>query len=76
MNSSDAPPPVLTWSTWSASPNSRIAAALSPPPTTVNARDAATASATVRVPAANGSSSNMPIGPFQSTVLASVTMSA
>ena len=35
MNSSDAPPPVLTWSTRSARPNSRIAAALSPPPTTV-----------------------------------------
>ena len=38
--------------------------------------DAATASATVRVPAAKGASSNMPIGPFQSTVFASVTMSA
>jgi hypothetical protein len=42
----------------------------------VNAFDAATASATVRVPAANGASSNMPIGPFQSTVFASVTKSA
>ena len=29
---------------------------------------AATASATARVPAANGSSSNAPIGPFQKTV--------
>ena len=36
----------------------------------------ATASATARVPAANGASSNMPIGPFQSTVAASATTSA
>ncbi len=35
MNSSDAPPPVLTWSTSSARPICRMAAALSPPPTTV-----------------------------------------
>src|SRR5581483_6244212 len=46
MNSSDAPPPVLTWSTRSASPNSRIAAALSPPPITVKPGQSATASAT------------------------------
>ena len=46
MNSSDAPPPVLTWSTRSASPNWRIAAALSPPPTTVKPGQSATASAT------------------------------
>ena len=39
MSSSDAPPPVLTWSTRSASPNWRMAAALSPPPITVNAVD-------------------------------------
>ena len=42
--------------------------ALSPPPTTVMPGAAATASATARVPTANGSSSNAPIGPFQSTV--------
>ena len=47
------------------------AAAESPPPTTVNPGAAATASATARVPAANGSSSNAPIGPFQNTVPAS-----
>ena len=41
------------------------AAALSPPPTTVKPRVSATASATVRVPAAKRGSSNTPIGPFQ-----------
>ena len=43
------------------------AAALSPPPTTVVPGASATASATACVPAANGSSSNAPIGPFQNT---------
>ena len=65
-----------TWSTRSASPKLRIAAALSPPPTTVKPRQSATASATVRVPAANGASSKTPIGPFQSTVAASAISSA
>ena len=37
----------------------------------MTASDSATASATARVPAANGSSSNAPIGPFQNTVPAS-----
>ena len=36
----------------------------------------ATASATARVPAANGSSSNAPIGPFQKTVPALAITSA
>jgi hypothetical protein len=39
------------------------------------ARRAAIASATARVPAANGSSSNAPIGPFQNTVPASAITS-
>ena len=46
------------------------AATESPPPTTVWPGQAATASATARVPAANGASSNAPIGPFQNTVRA------
>ena len=36
----------------------------------------ATASATTRVPAANGGSSKAPIGPFQKTVPASLIASA
>ena len=48
MSSSDAPPPVLTWSTRSARPNCRIAAALSPPPITVKPWQSATASATAQ----------------------------
>ena len=75
-SSSDAPPPVDMWSTWSARPNWAIAAAESPPPTTVVAELAAIASATARVPAANGASSNAPIGPFQNTVPADLTASA
>src|SRR5918992_1325984 len=70
-NSSAAPPPVDRWSTASSKPSLRMAATLSPPPTTVNASAPATAWATPRVPRANGSSSNTPIGPFQNTVLAS-----
>ncbi len=50
------------------SPNCASAAAESPPPTTVKPGALATASATARVPTANGSSSNAPIGPFQKTV--------
>ena len=65
-----------TWSTSSARPNWATAAALSPPPTTVKPAVSATASATVRVPAAKRASSNMPMGPFQNTVRASVTTSA
>ena len=48
----------------------RSAAAESPPPTTVVPSQRAIASATARVPAANGSSSKAPIGPFQNTVRA------
>ena len=48
--------------------NATSAAAESPPPTTVTAAENAIASATARVPAANGASSNAPIGPFQNTV--------
>ena len=43
---------------------------------TVKPRQSATACATVRVPAANGSSSNTPIGPFHSTVAAPAMTSA
>src|SRR5262249_43265279 len=68
MSSSAAPPPADTWSPRSASPTPRTAAALSPPPTTVKAGESATASATVRVPAANAAISKTPIGPFHSTV--------
>src|SRR5262245_3193152 len=76
MNSRDAPPPVLTWSMRSASPKRRTAAALSPPPTTVNPRHAATAFATARVPAANGATSNTPMGPFHSSIAAPPMSSA
>ena len=60
-----------TWSTSSSRPNWATAAALSPPPTTLNPLVSATAWATVFVPAANRSSSNTPMGPFQKTVRAS-----
>src|SRR4051794_19121411 len=67
--SSDAPPPVLMcWNADSSSPSWRTAAAESPPPTTESPSTCDTASATPRVPAANGASSNTPIGPFQNTV--------
>src|SRR5205823_7686042 len=72
-NSSEAPPPVETCVTLSASPISAIAAAESPPPTTVRVpRFVASASAwaTARVPAAYSGASNIPIGPFQNTVAA------
>src|SRR6266545_2633288 len=69
--SRDAPPPVeMCPKDFSSSPRIRTAAAESPPPTTVKPSTAAIASATARVPAANGGSSNTPIGPFQNTVLA------
>src|SRR4029077_14570971 len=60
-SSSVAPPPVERWSTVPSRPNRASAAAESPPPTTVTPRACATASATRRVPAANGASSNAPI---------------
>ena len=54
----------------------RTAATVSPPAITVVADVAATASAIVRVPAANCGSSNRPIGPFQNTVPAPAMRSA
>ncbi len=73
MSSSDAPPPVEICPIFSAMPlpAALTAAALSPPPTTVNARESAIARATPKVPAANGVFSKRPIGPFQKIVLAS-----
>ena len=69
MNSRLAPPPVETWPNASpAKPSARMAAPVSPPPTTVNALPSAMAWATARVPAAYGASSNTPMGPFQKTV--------
>ena len=73
---SEAPPPVDMWVIWSSRPNCASAAAESPPPTTVTASVAATASATARVPAANGASSKAPIGPFQNTVPAEAISAA
>jgi len=49
-----------------------MAAALSPPPTTVNPGQPATAAATARVPNENGWTSKTPIGPFHSTVAEAV----
>src|SRR5690606_38136743 len=73
-NSSDAPPPVeMCEKDSSARPSWRTAAAEPPPPTTENASDFPIASATPRVPAANGAISNTPIGPFQNTVRASAS---
>ena len=60
----------------SSSPKRASAATESPPPTTVSAGLAATASATPRVPAANGSTSKAPIGPFQNTVPAAASRCA
>src|SRR6266566_5772086 len=70
-NSSDAPPPVETWVSWSSMP--ATAATESPPPTTVTAPffpASTSAFAIARVPASNGGVSNTPIGPFQKIVLA------
>ena len=69
-SSSDAPPPVETHETRSASPSSEIARTESPPPTTVNASASATACATAFVPPAKRGHSKTPIGPFQKTVRA------
>ena len=63
-SSSEAPPPVETWSILSSSPSWPRAATLSPPPTTVRPGQAAIASAIALVPAAKRASSNTPIGPF------------
>src|SRR6185369_17848980 len=69
--SSEAPPPVEMWvNPSSGMPSARTAAAESPPPTTVRPSTFVIASATPRVPTANGASSKTPIGPFQNTVRA------
>ncbi len=67
-----APPPVETWVTRSERPKALMAAAESPPPTTVRAVGVAAtrASAMVRVPEAKRGCSKTPTGPFQKTVLA------
>jgi len=71
MNSRLAPPPVETYpKALSGKPSARIAAPVSPPPTTVNAWLPVSAAAIARVPPANAGSSKTPIGPFQKTVLA------
>ncbi len=49
-------------------PNFAIAARVSPPPAIEKAFEAATASATARVPLANASNSKTPTGPFQTMV--------
>ena len=53
-----------------------MAAAESPPPTTVNAVVEAIASATTRVPSANAGISKTPMGPFQTIVRASASAAA
>ena len=69
-NSSEAPPPVEMCVMSPARPERMTAATESPPPTTLMAPLSATAAAIAIVPAANGGTSNMPIGPFQKTVRA------
>src|ERR1043166_4771016 len=72
-NSSDAPPPVEQWVTFSSAPHWAAAVAVSPPPITVTAPRcvaATTASMIAWVPAANRSHSNRPSGPFHTIVLA------
>src|SRR5260370_15570057 len=72
MSSRDAPPPVEMCFIFLATPSPAActAAALSPPPTTVNAGESAIAWATPNVPAAKGAFSNRPMGPFQKMVFA------
>src|SRR5687768_11308260 len=70
-NSSEAPPPVEMCVMRSVTPAFATAAMESPPPTMVVPLTSATASATAIVPCANASISKTPIGPFQTTVLAS-----
>eukprot|EP01136_Pigoraptor_vietnamica_P001849 Opistho-1_new@29015 len=53
-----------------------IAASVSPPPAMLKAGEWAIAAASVRVPPANWSYSNTPIGPFQTTVPARAMMPA
>src|SRR5689334_5793755 len=77
MNSRLAPPPVETWpKAFSSKPSARMAAPVSPPPTTVKAPPPVMAWPTALVPAAYGASSNTPIGPFQKTVPAVPTAAA
>src|SRR5688572_5258361 len=71
-NSSDAPPPVEMCVIRSVTPAALIAATESPPPIIVVPSTPATALATASVPFANGATSNTPIGPFHTTVLASL----
>src|SRR5688572_12778545 len=71
-NSSDAPPPVEMCVILSVRPAALIAATESPPPMIVVPSTDATALATASVPFANGATSNTPIGPFHTTVLASL----
>src|SRR5260370_10502025 len=72
-----APPPVeMCPNAPSSRPSARIAAAESPPPTTVSPSTRAIASATARVPAAKAGNSNTPSGPFQNTALTSSSFSA
>src|SRR5207249_6347294 len=76
-NSSEAPPPVETWVTLSASPISAIAAAESPPPTTVRVPRfgaSATAPATARGPGANSDTSKSRIRPLHKLVFARTTL--
>src|SRR5687767_6636848 len=79
MNSSDAPPPVLTWVIFSVRPKPSTAATESPPPTMVTAPALvrlATTRAIWLVPSANCAISKTPIGPFQKMVLALARWSA
>src|SRR3989338_4559606 len=69
-NSSEAPPPVEMWVRRAATPALCTAAMESPPPTMEVAPDSAMARATDTVPAAKGSHSKTPMGPFQTMVLA------
>src|SRR5690348_13610464 len=69
-NSRVAPPPVEMWLIWDSTPDLATAATESPPPTMLRAEESATACAMARVPAANLSISNTPMGPFQTIVFA------
>lgn len=75
-NSSDAPPPVEICVILSPKPRLLTAAAESPPPIIVVASVSyANSSATAIVPLAKLGNSNTPIGPFHTTVLASLRAS-
>src|SRR5690606_15189726 len=73
-NSRNAPPAVDMYEMPSATPNLLIAAIVSPPPAIENASDSAIACASARVPSANASNSNTPIGPFHTIVPAFATI--